>query len=145
MALLVPEEWCIQREVSLYRGLCAQVVRAAEGWVTSMQAAAAGPPAAHGTAAPGVMLLACCMAAWACWCSRGRWWCTGRWWHSHPALCLGSSEEQERVLDQLGKAAVARLLQRDAGCGGEAWGRAQMCFEAIRQAETWVRAGKVGH
>lgn len=40
----------------------------------------------------------------------------------------------------------AVALRRDAGCGrgGEPWGRAQVCFEAIRRAETWVRAGEVG-
>lgn len=28
--------------------------------------------------------------------------------------------------------------------GAEPWGRAQMCFEAVRQAEMWVRASKAG-
>lgn len=28
--------------------------------------------------------------------------------------------------------------------GAEPWGRAQICFKAVRQAEMWVRAGKAG-
>lgn len=28
--------------------------------------------------------------------------------------------------------------------GAEPWDSVQMCFEVVRQAETWVRAGKAG-
>ena len=108
----------IYMEVSLYREFvrtgCARnwVV-----WVTSMQAAIAGPPTAHRTTAPGVTSLACCMAARVCWCSRGMWWCVGRRWHSHPALCFGSSEQRRlQVPDQPGKATVP------GSCSGSAVG-----------------------
>lgn len=107
-ALLATDDLRIYREVSLYREfLCASCACSWVVWVTSMQAAITGPRTARGTTAPGVMSLACCMAARVCWCSRGTRWCARRCWDSHSAPCIGSSEEQRlQVPDQPGRAVV---------------------------------------